>query len=105
MSPSYFWIRDRYPALHRTPHKRRLHHLDGNYRNGHKDDDHADQLNVQWEPKYFLSAKFVNHTNPRIGLGELDETDASGMGDNPFQDFFGRGHLGRRPHASGEDLT
>jgi len=35
------------PASRNAQHTRRLPQLDDNHRNGHKDDDHAYQLNVQ----------------------------------------------------------
>jgi hypothetical protein len=44
-------IRDVIPANREAQHMRRLPQLNDNHRNGHKDDDHADQLNVQWKPK------------------------------------------------------
>jgi hypothetical protein len=40
-------IRDAPPTNREAQHMRRLPQLDDNHRNGHKDDDHADQFNVQ----------------------------------------------------------
>jgi len=40
-------IDDVIPLIWEAQHMRRLPQLDDNHRNGHKDDDHANQLNVQ----------------------------------------------------------